>query len=437
MTLEASSRIEDDRKENNGGDMSRETYEEMPCFQEAEVLLPELADLRPWAVIACDQFTSQPEYWEETERIAGEGPSALRLILPEVYLDQNAGEKIAGIQKNMHAWLQDGLFHAYPDCFVYTERRMESGICRRGVVGMVDLEAYDYTGREDASVRATEETVTERIPPRMAIRRDAPLELPHILLLCNDAERKVIEPLDAMKERLPLLYDFELMQHGGHIRGWLVAGENAAALRERLKEYEQAERKRHPQARLVYAVGDGNHSLATAKACYEERKRLHPEMDFSRHPSRYALCELNNIHDPDQRFEPIHRVVKDCDAALLLQDAQKTLNVPGGTAVPWISEGKRGTLYLPKDGNALALSHLQGFLDEWLCTHSGTLDYIHGEKALSALADHANTVGFLLPAIEKESLFPGILHRGTLPRKTFSMGEAEEKRYYLEARRIL
>lgn len=417
--------------------MIKETHGETQCFFAAEILLPELADLRPWAVIACDQFTSQPEYWAETERTAGESPSALRLILPEVYLDQHAEERIAEIQKTMRAYLRDGLFHAYRDCFVYTERRMESGICRKGIVGMVDLETYDYTGREDASIRATEETVTERIPPRMAIRRNAPLELPHVLLLCNDAEQRIIEPLQALKAELPLLYDFDLMQHGGHISGWLIEGENAAALSERLKAYERTERQKHPQARLVYAVGDGNHSLATAKACYEERKRLHPEIDFRNHPARYALCELNNIHDPDERFEPIHRIVKDCDTELLLQDMQRTLNVSGGIAVPWISGKKRGTLCLPDEENVLPLSMLQVFLDNWIREHSGTLDYIHGEKALAALSEEADSVGFILPTIKKESLFPGILQGGTLPRKTFSMGKAEEKRYYLEARRIL
>ncbi len=417
--------------------MKTKTYDRTPCFLAANILLPETEDMHSWAVIACDQFTSQPEYWQETEKTVGNAPSALRLILPEVFLEQNAEKRIAEIQETMKAYLKAGLFHTYRDCFIYTERRMESGLCRKGIVGMADLEAYDYTGREDASIRATEETVTERIPPRMTIRRKAPLELPHILLLCNDVEKRIVEPFEDMKVRLPMLYDFELMQGGGHITGWLVAGENAAALSERLREYEYAERQKHPQARLVYAVGDGNHSLATAKACYEEWKHIFPDVDFSRHPARYAICELNNIHDADQNFEPIHRIVKNCNAEQLIRDAVHTFGDGEGTPVPWISGSRRGVLVLPKKQGILPLEILQEFLDVWLCSHDGTLDYIHGEKALDALSEEENTVGFRLPAVEKEDLFPEILQGGTLPRKTFSMGEAEEKRYYLEARRIL
>ena len=266
------------------------------CFGAADVLLPENCDLQRWAVIACDQFTSQPEYWEKVDSLTEGVPSAGHLILPECRLSTSEGA-IEEIHETMTDYVGRGLLRTYRDSFVYVERTLHSGQVRRGLIGMVDLEQYDYSGAVDAAVRATEQTVAERIPPRMAVRRGASLELPHVLLLCNDERGEVIETLTARRDRLKKLYDFELMLGGGHIAGWLVDGEEKRALERRIAEYEQRERQKHPNARLLYAVGDGNHSLATAKACYEELKAQHPDQDFARHPARYALCELNNIHD--------------------------------------------------------------------------------------------------------------------------------------------
>ena len=302
---------------------------------------------------------------------------------------------------------------------------------------MVDLEQYDYSGEVDAAVRATEQTVSERIPPRMAVRRGAALELPHVLLLCDDERQEVIETLTRRKEQLKKLYDFDLMLGGGHLAGWLVDGEEKQALEARIAAYEHRERQKHPGARLLYAVGDGNHSLATAKACFEELKAQHPDQDFSRHPARYALCELNNIHDSSQVFEPIHRIVKHCDTEKLIRDLSERFDTAEGTPVPWVSGGKNGMLRIPEEGDLIPLALLQRELDRWLTENDGELDYIHGDAALDALEHEQGRVGFRLPAIDKESLFPGILSGGVLPRKTFSMGEAEEKRYYLEARKIL
>ena len=406
------------------------------CFGAADVLLPENCDLQRWAVIACDQFTSQPAYWEQVDSLTEGVPSAGHLILPECRLSTSEGP-IEEIHETMADYVGRGLLRTYRDSFVYVERTLHSGQVRRGLIGMVDLEQYDYSGAVDAAVRATEQTVAERIPPRMAVRRGAPLELPHVLLLCNDERGEVIETLTARRDRLKKLYDFELMLGGGHIAGWLVEGEEKRALERRIAEYEQRERQKHPNARLLYAVGDGNHSLATAKACYEELKAQHPDQDFTRHPARYALCELNNIHDSSQVFEPIHRIVKHCDTESLIRDLMERLNAPEGTPVPWVGGGKSGTLCIPEEGKLLPLALLQRELDRWLAENEGEIDYIHGDAALHALEHEAGSVGFRLPAIDKESLFPGILSGGVLPRKTFSMGEAEEKRYYLEARKIL
>ena len=407
------------------------------CFSAADILLPENSDLRLWAVIACDQFTSQPEYWEQVRQMTEGAVSTFHLILPECDLNENTGERIRRIHRNMQRYLQEKLLREYPDCFIYTERELRGGQLRRGLIGKVDLERYDYSGSTNAAVRATEATVTERIPPRMAMRRGAEMELPHVLLLCNDDRREVIEPLAGQTGFLQKLYDFDLMMGGGHVTGWLVAGDEKQKLEERIAAYEERERQKHPEAGLLYAVGDGNHSLATAKACFEEMKAQNPEADLSAHPARYALCELNNIHDPSQLLEPIHRIVKHCDAAKLIRDLSAEGDPDGEVEIPWVSGGNRGVLRFANDDSALPLAILQRALDGWLSENRGELDYIHGDDALGALERESGSVGFRLPAIDKKALFPWILSGGMLPRKTFSMGEAEEKRYYLEARRIL
>ena len=301
---------------------------------------------------------------------------------------------------------------------------------------MVDLEAYDYTGHADSKIRATEKTVADRIPPRMSVRRGAALDLSHILLLCDDDRETLIEPLHQKLECFPKLYGFDLMLGGGHIDGWLIAGDEKLSLDRKLEEYAESQRRKNPGNLFQFAVGDGNHSLAAAKACYEELKRQHPNSDCSDHPARYALCELNNIHDPALKIAPIHRVVKHCETSSLIRDIQLAFSGSSGTPVPWCSGDESGTIMLPVGKNGLPLAILQEFLDHWLQNHPGELDYIHGEETLRKLSRASDTVGFILPAIEKKTLFPCILSNGVLPRKTFSMGEALDKRYYLEARRI-
>lgn len=399
----------------------------MSIFQPADLLLPREEELEKWAVIACDQFSSEPAYWDETERIVGGAPSALRLILPEARL--NAGAEVGGIHRTMEEYLEKGLFREHKNAFVYVERTLADGSVRQGVVGMLDLEAYDYAPDATTPVRATEETVTERIPPRMHIRQGAALELTHVLLLCDDPEDLVIGLLSRQKAAFPKLYDFELMQGGGHVAGWLLEGVVARKLRERLEAYAAGRE-------LVYAVGDGNHSLATAKACWEQLKREHPGEDLSACPARYALVELENLRSPAQKWEAIHRLVTGCDAPALLAAAAGALDAGEGTALIVLSGGKETILHLNGGDGVLPVARLQSFLDAYLCDHAGAIDYIHGEQALRTLAAGEDTVGFLLPATEKEALFPGIRAGGVLPRKTFSMGSAREKRYYLEARKI-
>lgn len=410
------------------------------CFVPADILLPRTAELEKWAVIACDQFTSQPEYWRRVRAFVGDAPSALKLILPEAELDGGYERRIPEIHEQMRRYLDGGLFAQYREAFVYVERSLCDGTLRRGLVGAVDLERYDYGSDAQTPVRATERTVVERIPPRKKIREHAALELPHVLLLCDDEQERIIEPMTAEKESLPLLYDFTLMEQGGRIAGYLVQGEAAQRVLRSLEEYEKsaAQRDRAPGGEAVlYGVGDGNHSLATAKACWEELRQGLSAEERESHPARFALVELENLRDPCQQIEPIHRIVKHTDAPALLRAAQREIGAAQGVPIPWYSGAESGTLPLDTEDGELPVSVLQSFLDGYLAAHPGEIDYIHGEEALRTLAGDEDAVGFLLPAIGKDELFRGIAAGGVLPRKTFSMGQALDKRYYLEARELL
>jgi hypothetical protein len=410
-------------------------------FQPADILLPKDADMEKWAVIACDQFTSDQAYWDRVRAKAGDAPSTINLILPEAELGSpREAEEVAQINRTMQDYMEQGVFAVYPDSYVYVERTLENGTIRKGLIGKIDLDAYDYKPGSDSDVRATEKTVPERIPPRQRVRRDAPIELPHILMLCDDHEKKLIEPVAAKKDGMKKLYDFELMEGGGRIRGWLVADEDARAFDAALSEYCAHVAEKYvglPGVPMVFAVGDGNHSLATAKSCWEELKAAHPGEDLSNHPARYALVELENIHDEAQVFEPIHRVVVNTEPEKLLA-ALRDWCAPGGYPVQWYSGDKSGTVTLDPARSELPVGVLQAFLDKYLKEDKqpGEIDYIHDDDALIALAKQEKAIGFLLPAMEKSSLFRGVIRDGALPRKTFSMGHSREKRYYLEGRRI-
>ncbi len=411
----------------------------MSVFLSADILLPQVEKLEKWSVIACDQFTSQPEYWKAVRRYADKSPSAINLIFPEAELDDDREKQIEKINSYMDEYVTKKLFTEYMDCYVYVERTLLNGKIRKGIVGMVDLEKYDYRQNSTSYIRATEQTVVERIPPRVKIRCNAMLELSHTLLFCDDSENILMEFLEKNKNSLHKIYDLELMMGGGSIKGWLVQGEVANNFNQRLQIYEETIKNKYKeinQEPMLYAVGDGNHSLATAKTCYEELKKNHPEKDLSNHPARYAMVELENIHDDAQKFEPIHRIVTDINVCKLLTEMKEAICSQEGIAITYYYGENQGVLYLKADAGQLAVEIIQSFLDKYLNENDGNIDYIHGEDVLQQLSKEDNTIGFVLPTINKAQLFSEIIKNGVLPRKTFSMGHAKEKRYYMEVRKI-
>lgn len=390
----------------------------------ADMYLPK-QNFENWAVIACDQFTSEKDYWKSVEKTVGTAPSALRLILPELYLDDDREGRIAAINRTMDEYLQNGVLELHPDSMLYIERAVSGGI-RRGIVGLIDLENYDYHKGSRTLIRATEETVLERIPPRVEIRKNAALELPHILLLVDDPEKNLIEPLQDKKADFTKAYDFDLMLDGGHIAGYFISETEKARISDTLEVMTAGQ-----DNPLLFAVGDGNHSLATAKACYEQAPNP---------LNRYALVEVVNIHDASLEFEPIYRVLFHVEPEQLLQEMQAAL---GGAY-----HGKDAQIFTYYYGNQsgelslkptakLPVGTLQAFLDRYIQTHpTAVIDYIHGEASVKTLAAQPNTIGFLFDGMQKSELFPAIQSDGSLPRKTFSMGHATDKRYYIEARKI-
>ncbi|MDT8442279.1 MAG: DUF1015 domain-containing protein [Desulfuromonadales bacterium] len=437
------------------------------AIQAPEILLPRPdIDLAKWAVIACDQYTSEPEYWQEVDRLVGDAPSTLRLTFPEVYLEEaDAEARIAAINCSMDAYLADGLLAAQPAGFVLLDRKTAHAPSRKGLMVALDLEQYDYRPGSKTLIRATEGTIVDRLPPRIRVRQNASIELPHIMVLIDDPERTVIEPLFA--EQLPELYDVELMQNGGRLRGWQVAEPRLLAqVGEALARLAEPERFRQryavdDQEVMLYAMGDGNHSFATAKAIWEQLKAEAADpaaiMD---HPARYALVELVNLHDPGLEFEAIHRVLFDVDPTDLLSAADRFFAAAGtpcrfqtmpdqaraeataeaalGHAIPLSTAAGWGLLSVDQPNLTLVVATLQSFLDDYLGQRPTTrIDYIHGAETVSRLGQRPASVGFLLPAISKHDLFRTIVRDGALPRKTFSMGEADEKRFYLEARKIV
>ncbi len=417
----------------------------MKEFTSTEILLPDLKKCNgeQWSVVACDQYTSEPEYWQETARIVGTSPSTLHLMLPEIYLSEGAG-RIPTIHAEMDKLLSDGLV-AYPDAMIYLERTQADGRIRRGLVGAVDLEAYNYLPGSTSLIRATEGTVLERIPPRVAVRRGAALELPHVMLLIDDPAKTVIEPLAETYASAETVYNFDLMQNGGHVRGVLLPREEQERLRAALAELitPTAMQTRYGDASLpalLFAVGDGNHSLATAKAAYEEIKAAIGAERAAAHPARYALAEVVNLHDAALDFEPIYRVVFHAGEELL-PALRSYLSSLGGKAAPQtltvLRNGSRETLEIPHPEQQLAVGTLQKFLDAYLKEHpQAEIDYIHGVGSLEKLAATPDAIGFLFDGMGKDELFRTVIYDGALPRKTFSMGHAWDKRYYLECRRI-
>ena len=392
-------------------------------FSPAAILLPK-SDFENWAVIACDQYTSEPEYWENVKAAAGDKPSAFNLVLPEVYLSGDNSAYIEQINQNMQKFLDENIFNEYPDALIYVERIQSDSKLRRGIVGKIDLECYDYRAGTNAEIRATEQTVLSRIPPRVEIRKNAPLELPHVMLLFDDVKDRIFKYLAENIDKFKKLYDFTLMCGAGSIKGYLLntqAKQTVLSLLQELKEQNGG---------FLFCVGDGNHSLATAKECYNRNPS---------EASRYALTEIVNIHDSALQFEPIYRVVFGIDPESLINDFVKaTGEGTGDNAQKFTCVYDENVREISVNPTAkLAVGTLQAFLDDYIKEHEDAeVDYIHGEASLKKLAARENTVGFLFDGMQKSELFAAVNAVGSLPRKTFSMGHADDKRFYIEARKI-
>lgn len=415
-------------------------------FKKADILLPKDADMTKWAVVACDQYTSEPKYWEEVENIVGDEPSTLKITLPEIYLEQdNVPERIQRINREMERLLKEDFFKVLPDSLIYLERTCADGKVRKGIIGKVDLEDYSYEKGSEPLIRATEGTVLERIPPRVRVRENALLELPHVMLLIDDEKREIIEGLTDKVGKEDLVYDFDLMQNGGHARGYKIPDElveNIFSKMEELADKENFEKKYnvHDKGVLLFSVGDGNHSLATAKACYENLKKTMPKEEYLNHPARYALVEIVNLHSDALEFEPIHRVVFGVNPEKMIEEFGKFYNLSkeasAGQKITYMYKGVEETVYIKNPKSNLAVGSLQKFIDEYIKENGGKVDYIHGDDVTRELGTEEGNIGFLLPKMEKTDLFKTVILDGALPRKTFSMGHSYDKRYYLEARKI-
>jgi hypothetical protein len=439
-------------------------------LQLPSLLLPRTGEnLSQWAVVACDQYTSQPDYWARVDAQVGEAPSTLRLILPEVYLGAaDEAQRIAAIQETMRRYLAEGILVPQPPGLVRVERETARGRTRKGLIVALDLEHYDFNPGAKTLIRPTEDTILERLPPRIRVREGAVLELPHVMVLIDDPERAVIEPLFA--EPLECLYDIPLMLDSGRVRGWRVEHPMLVQW-----VVEQLTRLADPAAfnarygvsdepALLYAMGDGNHSFATAKIIWENLKRAAPDpAAIMNHPARHALVELVNLHDEGLEFEAIHRVAFNIDPTRLLaalaeffaaqgstlavldypsweaarQAWREMQRSPGRHVIAFASRNRHGVLAIGQPRLTLPVAGLQAFLDQYLPSQPGArLDYIHGGDTLEQLGARPGNIGFYLPALAKEDFFRTVIRDGVLPRKTFSMGEADEKRFYLECRRI-
>lgn len=413
-------------------------------FKRGNILLPKNTDMTKWSVVACDQYTSEPEYWNSVREIVGSNPSTLNLTLPEIYLEESdVEERIKKINQNMEELVNMDFFNEYSDSMIYLERTQEDGKVREGLMGIVDLEDYSYEKGSQTLIRATEKTVIERIPPRVKVRENALLELPHIMILIDDEKKNIIESLKNKVTESDIVYDFDLMKNGGHIKGYLLNNETMDEVDERLKcladkDYFENKYGVKDKGILLFAMGDGNHSLATAKACYENLKKEIGEKALSS-KSRYALVELVNLHSDALEFEAINRVIFNTDKDKLLNSLKEyyTINKErNGQEFRVVTDSIDEAWYIENPKSNIAVGSIQLFLDDYLKDNVGKIDYIHGEDVTKSLASKDNNVGFIFDAMAKEDLFKTVILDGALPRKTFSMGHANDKRYYLEARKI-
>lgn len=415
-----------------------------------DIYLPDLerVDGKKWASVACDQFTSQPEYWQAAYELAKDSPSTLKLMLPEAFLDESE-KRIPEINACMKEYL-DNVLVCHSDCMIYLERTQSDGRVRRGIVGAVDLELYDYHKGSTSPIRATEGTVLERIPPRVEVRRGAVLEMPHIMILIDDSMRTVVEQtaknIAESPEKYPLAYDFDLMAGGGHVCGRFIGGEETDRINSELEKLAQPDEMKRKYgvdcAPLLFAIGDGNHSLASAKALYEEIKAEIGEEAARTHPARFALCEIVNLHDDALEFEPIYRVVFGVEPESFLSELSEYAKTVSGHGiapqrVEFITARSSGEIVFEHPECQLTVGSVQLFLDKYVAAHpEAKVDYIHGIDTTKALAQKENAVGLIFEGMKKDELFKTVICDGALPRKTFSMGHAEDKRYYIECRKI-
>ena len=414
-------------------------------FDRADILLPQNCDMTKWSVVACDQFSSQPEYWAALEQANAGFPSTLHLMFPEAYLEtRDQFAEAEKINAEMERYLAEGVFRTLPASYVYIERTLHSGEVRRGLLGVLDLDAYDYSKGSTSPIRATEGTIESRLPPRVRVREGAALEMPHIMVFIDDPENGVMGLLDASKGSLPALYDFDLSAGGGHIRGWQVSGAAADKLEaaiDALSDPEMLHARYGGAAPVIYAMGDGNHSLATAKKCWESIKPGLTAAERETHPARYSLVELVNIHDPAIGFEPIHKVLFETDPGAFLAEAGDSLSALGGDAdtchtLRLVTAAGERELCV----RGLTIGQLIGAAEEtcqtYLAKHGGKIDYIHNDDTALEMGCRSDGAAILLPRMEKGELFPSVVRSGPFPKKSFSIGHAQDKRYYLECRKI-
>ena len=405
------------------------------AIKSTKIVLPQVEDMTAWACIACDQFTSEHDYWDKLYALVGDKPSVLNLVLPEIYLDGTEDKRIEKINSNITNYLNKGILQELKEeGFILTIRKTPFVERRIGLLGALDLEKYEYTQKNEALVRATEGTIEERIPPRLKIRKNAEVEFPHVMVLFDDEKREITEKLYENRDKLKKIYDFKLNMGGGEIEGYFVnksfnIEEKFASLLDEqrlIEKYGKADK-------LLFAVGDGNHSLATAKTHWEKVKKTLSEEEKQNHPCRYALVEFVNIYDEGIYFEPIFRLVTGVDAEKFLREYKECnagkVRVYSNKEIATIGEEKA----LPQK-----IRETDAFIKEYISNNGGVVDYIHGEENLFKLVDSdKNSVGILFEKLDKQDLFKYVSAKGSFPRKTFSMGEGVEKRYYLEGRKII
>lgn len=414
-------------------------------FYKTNILLSK-ENLEKWSTLACDQFTSNIQYWGGVAKIAKDYNSAYNIIFPEVYLEKiDFDNKVRKIHSKMKEYLDSNIFDEYKDSMFYVERTLIDGSVRKGIIGVLDLEEYDFNPGAESLIRATEGTVVNRLPPRIKIREGAYIDIPHILVLIDDEKKQIIEYFSNKKETLKKLYSFDLMKKGGHIEGYLLEKKEIELIENRLsklldKKYFQEKYKMKGISPFLFAIGDGNHSLAAAKSCYEKLKEELGEGVAKKNSARFPLVELNNLHDDSLKFQGIHRLVFNIDQDYFLNKLEEYCNenkasIFSSQYITIVKDSKKRKIEIKNPIHNLAVGSIQIFLDKYLEKFGGNLDYIHGEEETIKLSKNGK-IGIILDTIKKSDLFKTIILQGALPRKSFSMGEASEKRYYLECKKI-